>query len=443
MVLLTGVTGFVGKVVLHELLRRHAELGVERVLVIVRADSHALARARFRAKVSQSPCFAAEPQGWEKRIHVLAGDVTQPACGLDGDVLAQVRSDVTHAIHCAASVEFSLPLPSATDINVTGALHALELAKSCAHIASFVGVSTAYVTPHESTQERAPLVAHERLVPLPRDADLLYGAIRAGQMEAKRLLAETGHPNTYTFTKCLAEHLLVRRAGKLPITILRPSIVSASRIFPMPGWIDSPAAFAAFVALIGTGRLRVVAGDPDVRLDIVPCDEVARRAALAAFAPPSPSAPRIVHAVAGLEGASPLRLCREQIVAHFEAQPDDGRPRLTWVGRRGVRFRLEHGLRHEIPLRAAAAWSMLALRSDRARMALRLLERQRAIHREFSYFTHATFDFRSSMPLDPPLEPAPYLKAVCAGVQRHLLRPRSRAARPARGRPSSYTSMEH
>lgn len=441
-VLLTGATGFVGKVVLHELLRRREELGVERILVLLRADGHSSARARLRDKVLQSPCFAAEPHGWERRIDAFAGDVTRPTCGLDVGALARVRSDVTHAIHCAASVEFSLPLPSATDTNVTGALHALELAKSCARIASFVSVSTAYVTPHPRPHERAPFVAHEQLAPLPRDADQLYGAIRAGRMDAKRLLAETGHPNTYTFTKCLAEHLLVRHAGELPLTLLRPSIVSASRFFPMPGWIDSPAALAAFVALVGTGRLRVVAGDPDVRLDIVPCDEVARRAVLTAFSPPSPCAPRIVHAVAGLEGASSLRLCREQIVAHFEAQPDDGRPRLAWMGRSGARFRLEHGLRHEIPLRAAAAWSVLALRSDRARMALRLLQRQRAIHREFAYFTHATFDFRSSTPLDPPLEPASYLKAVCAGVQRHLLRARSRRTRPAKDQPSPNECVE-
>jgi thioester reductase-like protein len=434
-VLLTGVTGFVGKVVLHDLLRRREELDIERIVVLLRADNHAVARARFQAKVLQSPCFAAEPQGWETCVEVLAGDVTRPACGLEGGALARVRSDVTHAIHCAASVEFSLPLPIATDTNVTGALHALELAKSCARILSFVGVSTAYVTPHPRPQERAPFVASEQLAPLPQDADRTYASILGGGVGAKRLLAETGHPNTYTFTKCLAEHLLVRRAGQLPLTILRPSIVSASRSSPMPGWIDSPAAFAAFVTLIGTGRLRVVAGDPDVRLDIVPCDEVARRATLAAFAPPPPGSHRIVHAVAGLEGASSLKLCREQIVAHFEAQPDDGRPRLAWLGRRGARFRLEHGLRHEIPLRAAVAWSVLALRSDRARMALRLLERQRALHREFGYFTHATFDFRSSIPLDPPLDPPTYLKTVCSGVQRHLLRARSRRTRPAEGRP--------
>ena len=71
-------------------------------------------------------------------------------------------------------------------------------------------------------------------------------------------------------------------------TIVRPSIVSACRTHPVPGWIDSGAAFAAFVAMIGAGKLRVLNGDPDTRLDVVPCDAVSRRIVAAAFAPPPP-----------------------------------------------------------------------------------------------------------------------------------------------------------
>ena len=33
-------------------------------------------------------------------------------------------------------------------------------------------------------------------------------------------------PNTYTFTKALAEHVLVKEAASLPVTIVRPSIGS-------------------------------------------------------------------------------------------------------------------------------------------------------------------------------------------------------------------------
>lgn len=41
-------------------------------------------------------------------------------------------------------------------------------------------------------------------------------------------------PNTYTFTKALAENLLVEECGSLPVAIVRPSIVSAAWKEPFP-----------------------------------------------------------------------------------------------------------------------------------------------------------------------------------------------------------------
>lgn len=41
-------------------------------------------------------------------------------------------------------------------------------------------------------------------------------------------------PNTYTFTKALAENLLVEECGSLPVAIVRPSIVSAAWKDPYP-----------------------------------------------------------------------------------------------------------------------------------------------------------------------------------------------------------------
>jgi hypothetical protein len=47
------------------------------------------------------------------------------------------------------------------------------------------------------------------------------------------------HPNTYTFSKALAEQYLIESANDLPIAIVRPSIVVASWKHPIPGWIDN------------------------------------------------------------------------------------------------------------------------------------------------------------------------------------------------------------
>ena len=435
-VLLTGATGFVGKVVLEELLRRRDELGVERVLALVRARDPAHAAARLRADVITSPCFAAHPRGWEARVEALPGDVTRPGLGLSPEARARVAAEVTHVIHCAASVEFTLPLADALAVNTNGALHALELARECTRLAAYVGVSTAYVTPHPDPYGRGIHRVEEVLAPLPRDPEALYASLCAGGEDERRLLAETGHPNTYTLTKCLAEHLTVRRAGDLPVTIVRPSIVSACRTHPTPGWIDSAAAFAAFVSMIGAGKLRVLAGDPSTRLDVVPCDAVAQRIVAAAFAPAPRGAPRIQHAVAGLASAIPISMCRERIVGWFRGHHAGGRPRVEYVGRRGPALRAAHALRHDLPARSAALWLDWNGRPQQARAIRKLAERRRILNDDFAYFTHATLDFASSAKNDPPLEPERYIDTVCAGVSRHLMTRsvRPRGAAPARAR---------
>jgi thioester reductase-like protein len=432
-VLLTGATGFVGKVVLEELMRRREELRVGRVLALVRASDAEHADARLRTDVVSSACFASHAPGWEKRVEAIAGDLTKPGLGLAPGVRERVAAEVTHFVHCAASVEFNLPLAEAAAVNTTGALAALELARACPRLESFVDVSTCYVTPHPDAECGGLLRARETLAPLPRDAASIYADILAGRGREAALLAETGHPNTYTLTKCIAEHLVARRGAEIPVTLVRPSIVSASQRWPSPGWIDSAAAFAGFVALLGSGRLRVVSGNLRARLDVVPCDAVAHRIVEAAFAPPTRGALRIRHAVAGLAGSLPLQLCRERITAYFEKHPVRGPGvGIRWVGESRLGFRVAHALHHELPALGGSLAASLARQPSKARAARKLLERQRAANRDFTYFTHATFDFESSVPLDPPLDPASYLDVVCDGVSRNLLRTERRRER-ARG----------
>lgn len=434
-VLLTGATGFVGKLVLEELLRRSHELGLARVLLLIRAGDQQQADARLRRELFRSACFASLAPAWEKGVLAVAGDLTRPRLGIAAEAQERIAAEVTHVIHCAASIDFDLPLDEATAVNVSGALHALELTRSCRRLQSFVGVSTAYVTPHPRPRAGALRRAPEQLAPLPGDAASIYAAILSGSVAAPRLLAETGHPNTYTLTKCLAEHLVATRAADLPVTLVRPSIVSASRLRPLPGWIDSAAAFAGFVAMIGTGRLRVVAGDRRARIDVVPCDEVAQRIVAAAFSPAPAGRLRIRQAVAGFAGSLPIPLCRERIVAWFARHPVGGEARLDFVGRRGPAFHAAHALRHELPGLGASLWLALRGRSDKRQAVLRLLERQRAANRDFAYFTHASFDFESSVPLQPGLDPERYLDLVCEGVSRHLLRRERRLPRTRSGPP--------
>lgn len=47
------------------------------------------------------------------------------------------------------------------------------------------------------------------------------------------------HPNTYTFTKNLAEQIVSSNGDCLPVAIVRPSVIGASLMEPCPGWVDN------------------------------------------------------------------------------------------------------------------------------------------------------------------------------------------------------------
>lgn len=85
-------------------------------------------------------------------------------------------------------------------------------------------------------------------------------------------------PNTYTFTKRMAEHLLAEKNIKrIPLSIVRPSIVGASLEEPFPGWTDSITLAGGIYLIAGLGVLRELPGDQNMIGDQVPVDIVANQ----------------------------------------------------------------------------------------------------------------------------------------------------------------------
>lgn len=417
-ILLTGCTGFVGKVVLEELLRRRDELGVEAVHLLVRPRRGKSAEERFDRYVAPSPCFSRLEPGWRALCHPVAGDITLEGLGLAPADRARLAEEVTHVIHCAASVRFDLPIADAARINITGALEVLDFARECGSLRRLVDVSTAYVTPHPG----ADVPVREELVSLPFDPEAVYAEIVAGRADEGKLLATSRHANTYTLTKCLAEVLLARRRGDVPLTLLRPSVVSACRRYPFPGWIDSRAAYAAFISLLGAGYLRVVRIDPTVVPDLVPCDDVAARIISCAFEPALQEPLLVRHAVAGLANAGTLHRLSGHHERYFQAHPHERPARWAYRGPSMALFRLNEWVHHHLPLRAAR---MLARVRRRRKDEIRIGKLHAAISsldRVFYYFGHHTFDFRTEFPPLEDFDLESYLDTVSAGISQHLLK---------------------
>lgn len=409
---LTGVTGSLGKVVLEELLRRRAELGVDRVWVLIRRKGSHDARHRFEHEVAHTPCFSLLPPGWDRDVEVVEGTLEHPGLGLGDETRRRLAAEVTHVLHAAASVDFDLPLLDATRANVLTTLTLLEEARSWPRLQRMVYVSTAYVNPFPGEGVPVP----ETLAPLPEPAAHLYEAILAGRSDQASLLRRSGHPNTYTLTKCLAEHLLLERRGQVPLSILRPSIISASLQHPFPGWIDSTAAFSAFVILVGLGHLRAIVGSLETKVDLIPVDVVAGAVLEASGIPPG-EPPGIRHVVAGLGQSPKIRDCWHGIRDFYRLHQVARRPTLAYFGPRGLRFLLAAALHHGLAIAVAGLQPGRGRRSAR-----RLRTRLGHINRVFPYFTSNSFSFTMPTALPAGFAPRPYVDLVCRGVYRHVLR---------------------
>jgi long-chain acyl-CoA synthetase len=139
-VLITGTTGFVGKVLLSMIAVRCPE--VRMVSVLVRTNSrNATAKLRFDNDVMTSEPFKAiSKQVGESRfkrwcaekILPIAGDVTLDHLGISSEDYTYITktNPLDLIIHCAGNVNFDPPLNQALEVNTLGVAHKLELAKA-------------------------------------------------------------------------------------------------------------------------------------------------------------------------------------------------------------------------------------------------------------------------------------------------------------------------
>ena len=226
-VFLTGATGFVGMEVLARLLERGDE-----VVALVRAADAEAAEGRLDEVLGK---LWRDPSPYRGGVSAVVGDVTQDALGLAGGL-----PEVDALIHCAASIEFSLPLEEARAINVEGTRRVLAAAEA-ASVGRFVHVSTAYVA-----------------------------GTTSGRFGEDQLDIGQEFRNTYEQTKWESEHLV--RASSLNPVIARPSIVVGES---GSGWTPVFNVLYWPLRAFQRGLFEEVPVLPHARVDVVPVDFVA------------------------------------------------------------------------------------------------------------------------------------------------------------------------
>lgn len=72
----------------------------------------------------------------------------------------------------------------------------------------------------------------------------------------------------------MAEQIAADYHHKLPICIVRPSIVTAAIDEPYPGWVDNINGITGIMMEIGRGTISSIMGDKNLIMDLIPVDIV-------------------------------------------------------------------------------------------------------------------------------------------------------------------------
>ena len=340
-ILLIGVTGFIGKVWLVHLLTDLPEIG--RIYLLIRRQGPNSGAQRFEKIVAGSPAFDAlavmhgERLGefLRERVEVIEGDVTRPGLGMPAEALGRLRERLDVILNSSGLTDFNPDLREALETNVDATVRLLEFQRQSKK-AALLHLSTCYVagardgrveeelTPNYTPAKVAGFEAEKEWKALhemvreaearslsPEVTEELRQAVLARNSEGREISAaaweaqlrklrnrwlrgfltnagkvranELGWPNTYTFTKSLAESLIGKLGADLPVAAVRPSIVESSVRLPFVGWNEGVNTSAPLSYLLGT-YFRQLPTNKRKRLDVIPVDVVCRGMTLIAAA---------------------------------------------------------------------------------------------------------------------------------------------------------------
>lgn len=308
--LITGCSGFLGKVVLEKLLRCIPSVG--KIYLLIRGNvRHPAARGRFSDEIATASVFDRLrkecPGGFkalcDEKIHVVSGEITCEKFGLTNAEFTELGKQVDIIINIAASVDFREPLDTALQINTQSLLHLAALA--AIKKIPVVHVSTCYVNGYnggfirelvnppakvtlpftqgnyfdvsrllDSLQEKVKEVSWKQF----DEKTATLALIKAGLRESRRY----GWNDTYTFTKWLGEQVLLKAMQGQTLTIVRPSIIESTLSDPVPGWIEGVKVADAIILAYAREKISLFPGNKHAIIDIIPADLVANSIILSA-----------------------------------------------------------------------------------------------------------------------------------------------------------------
>lgn len=270
-IFITGATGFVGVCLIEKILRDIPNIG--KLYILMRPKKKKSVEERLQ-ELSKNSVFETyletNSKDIFKKLIPITGDVGTDNLGISDVQRQQLIDDVNIVFHSAATLDFFQSLKETTNINLLGTRRVMELCKEIKNLVSMVHVSSAYANSYLVEVE-------EVLYPQPDDPEKIIKLSQSLKDEALKVLESTflkDHPNTYTFTKHLAEHEVNQCAKLFPCGIVRPSMITAAWKEPCPGWTISKNGPQGFFMGSSKGVIRRLPLDPTLVMDYIPVDIV-------------------------------------------------------------------------------------------------------------------------------------------------------------------------
>src|SRR5258706_1296310 len=149
-ILLIGVTGFIGKVWLTQLLSEVPEIG--KIHLLIRRQRTTTAQRRFEKIFEESPVFdGLQEQLCDRfadfvteRVEVIEGDVSQPDLGMAPETRAHLSRTLDLVVNSSGLTDFNPDLRDALASNVGPVMHLINFLRTSDH-AGLLHLSTCYV----------------------------------------------------------------------------------------------------------------------------------------------------------------------------------------------------------------------------------------------------------------------------------------------------------
>lgn len=277
-IFITGGSGFMGKVLIEKLLRSCPDIA--RIFVLIRSRKGKSPDERLKV-ITDLPLFGPIRQVMPSVLNKLTaidGDITELELGLSNEDVERMKN-VSIVFHSAASVRFDDPLKYAVFMNTRGTHELFKFVEKLENVAAVLHVSTTYSNPDRYIVEEEiypPVADWRKTIEICEKHD-------EDELNSLTGLYTNFMPNTYTFTKNLAEHVVNDFKDKLPLTLFRPSIVISSMIEPFPGWVDNFNGPVGLLVGSGIGITRTMYCNPDNLTDFTPVDVCIKAMIIAAW----------------------------------------------------------------------------------------------------------------------------------------------------------------